>query len=718
MNHCIASSPTPPLAAAAVVDLLDLIAETDDRDPVLSPDRREVDENEIELETYRTPEVKGESPGAFEWKHSAGTGSGAVGTSTTTGSTSTVEPVSTAAQGVEGGGTELSIAPLLMNPSGTKTTATRSALTPRTDTNHPAADKAVPPVATSKPTGRKSMRTAAPPRPAKSDPSSKSQLRPSLDERPPRNSAASPSRISSNVSTKSARSMASGDPLPQTAGDFQWTTKSNLEKQEQALFEQRLCEDAYGVAIRKINQSGKSNLRYVKCIVLDDGEESVGNRSVGSMVRASFSRRARSDKSVTSNEDGKQRKFLVWGKKKDCRVPLARFTGVKKGKTTERTRRNAHPASRLLSLTTNDANHPSLDIEAPTRIDRDKFASAFATFLGIPLDSDSEGFGSAATADGGPKSPPNITKHSAAHSSPDMDALSKRALSHKTGTTVLGSAASSAVAENMEIEFEEQTPSTGKQSSAEIESNKKSRNQIQRSQTNIISIPVKSDVISPNSQKVIISGFNPDEMGAEDGTVVSSLTGIGFDQEIVEELHLALTELRAELEASRAEASRAVKVAEQAIQSAENSSSKDWNSTVTHKAAEAAALAQKKSAEAMAKARLAEERLAGERRTASFWRRQAEAAEEDAGALQTRAAAAEVQRASMAEELECERRKAATLMGQLKQRLAFSEIHQREAIESAMERNRSLEIELDGTRRDLLSRNEEAKSLQDELSEV
>ena len=59
------------------------------------------------------------------------------------------------------------------------------------------------------------------------------------------------------------------------------------------------------------------------------------------------------------------------------------------------------------------------------------------------------------------------------------------------------------------------------------------------------------------------------------------LTGAA-DQEIVEELHQAIIELRAELDASRAEAARAVKVAEQAIQSAENCSSSEWNSTVTH----------------------------------------------------------------------------------------------------------------------------------------
>ena len=53
-------------------------------------------------------------------------------------------------------------------------------------------------------------------------------------------------------------------------------------------------------------------------------------------------------------------------------------------------------------------------------------------------------------------------------------------------------------------------------------------------------------------------------------------------------------------------------MAEQAIQSAENCSSSDWNSTVTHKAVEAEALAQKKSAEAIARARMAEERLSAD----------------------------------------------------------------------------------------------------------
>ena len=195
------------------------------------------------------------------------------------------------------------------------------------------------------------------------------------------------------------------------------------------------------------------------------------------------------------------------------------------------------------------------------------------------------------------------------------------------------------------------------------------------------------------------SGHDADE------SVVSSLSGAGYDQEIVEELHQALNDLRAELEESRAEAARAVKVAEQAIQSAENSNSRDWNSTVTHKAAEAAALAQKRSAEAMAKQRLAEERLEGERRNTSFWRKQAEAAEEEAGALQTRAAAAAVQRESMAEALDSEKRNGTILVNSLKQRFTASEEQQRQALARSLEKNRSLELELESMRQQLEQRN-------------
>ena len=203
----------------------------------------------------------------------------------------------------------------------------------------------------------------------------------------------------------------------------------------------------------------------------------------------------------------------------------------------------------------------------------------------------------------------------------------------------------------------------------------------------------------------------------DDGSVVSSITGGGFDQEIVEELHVALTELKSELEESRAEAARAVKVAEQAIQSAENNSSKDWNSTVTHKAAEAAAQAQKRSAEAMAKARMAEERLAGERKAALIWKKQAESAEEEAGHWQTRAAAAEVQRAAMAEDLENERKKAATLRTAA-HTIPTSEDGKRDALEATMERNRALEFELEVMRQSLNKKMSEVATLQDCLAEI
>ena len=158
------------------------------------------------------------------------------------------------------------------------------------------------------------------------------------------------------------------------------------------------------------------------------------------------------------------------------------------------------------------------------------------------------------------------------------------------------------------------------------------------------------------------NGEHDDDDDDDAGSIVSSITGAGFDQDLVEELHLALERMKAELEDSRAEASRAVKVAEQAIQSAENSNSKDWNNTVTHKAAEAAATAQKKSAEAMAKARIAEERLQIERKAAGVRKKQVEKAEQQAAHWQTRAAAAEVQRFAIAEALESERQKNAQLL--------------------------------------------------------
>jgi hypothetical protein len=63
---------------------------------------------------------------------------------------------------------------------------------------------------------------------------------------------------------------------------------------------------------------------------------------------------------------------------------------------------------------------------------------------------------------------------------------------------------------------------------------------------------------------------------------------------------------------------------------------------------------------------MAEERLSAERKSTAFWRRQAQAAEEEAGSLKTRSAAAEIQQAVMVEELASEKRRAARMFASLK----------------------------------------------------
>jgi hypothetical protein len=84
-------------------------------------------------------------------------------------------------------------------------------------------------------------------------------------------------------------------------------------------------------------------------------------------------------------DGGRSHRALTWGKKNAVVLSLDKFTCVRKGKTTDRTLRNSSPGSRLLSIMTNVRGNESLDIEAPTMLDRDKFASAFARFLGVPL---------------------------------------------------------------------------------------------------------------------------------------------------------------------------------------------------------------------------------------------------------------------------------------------------------------------------------------------
>lgn len=92
---------------------------------------------------------------------------------------------------------------------------------------------------------------------------------------------------------------------------------------------------------------------------------------------------------------------LTWGKKNAVTLSLDKFVCVKKGKCTDRTLRNSSPSSRLLSIITNVRENESLDIEAPTMLDRDKFASAFAKFLGVPLLEEEEGNNNCISRSGG-----------------------------------------------------------------------------------------------------------------------------------------------------------------------------------------------------------------------------------------------------------------------------------------------------------------------------
>lgn len=531
---------------------------------------------------------------------------------------------------------------------------------------------------------------------------------------------------------------------------WQWQN-NDPDHQEQALFEQRLTEDIYGVAVRKINHNGKANLRYIKCCFVDAAELDVdANGFSSSRSVTSFSNRPRfsrfRDRSVERSESrgdvslmsGKKVKVLTWGKKKEIKLPLERFVVVRKGKTTDRTKRNICPPSRIVSLITDDPYCPSLDIEAPTRLDRDKFAKAFSRFLSIPLEGDDvrsirsdltpqsmKGESSnsnpfipllplmidpcgipAASMETAHRLTDRLT-HFAAHfshradsprrstsqinnRSPNKTSQINPAATAASGTNSHATNNSSSNRRKIPLPIVTTDRSSrprpppvagGKKKilpSAAARMAQKEAEPLNFPDPQMASLPSTQDskeqkpnistMTTEHNLTIDRSSAQPEASGGhdrDDRSDVSSLTGAGFDQEIVEELHMALTEMRAELEESRAEAARAVKVAEQAIQSAENNSSKDWNSTVTHKAAAAAALAQKKSAEAMTKARMAEERLEQERKKATLWKKQAETAGEEVGHWQTRAAAAEVQRAALAETLASERQRNSGALSQL-----------------------------------------------------
>jgi kinesin family protein C2/C3 len=499
-----------------------------------------------------------------------------------------------------------------------------------------------------------------------------------------------------------------------------------LAQQEQVLFEQRLCDDPGGIAVRKINHNGKANLRYVKCVAVEELMDAKSNKSVASKSVGSVGQH-RPDALSDSGLSNPSRKALVWGKKKHAAVSLDQFVAVVKGKTTERTRRNPSPAVRLLTLITKPGQ-PSLDMEAPTKLDRDKFARAFSRFLQVPLEGDDDPPSIQSISDNvtpvtkmslttneKTNSPhPPSTPSPASPLSPTVQVGKHRPLHHNPSTHWTTPPIPAATPMPTTDTYSDKSQGGAKQVSVSNHSHTTPRSSTLFESSHRTSHGDQIVEILPSPQSnddpVIVRRERRKRTNADDddydddydeASRMSSLTGHGYDQEIVEELHQALNELRAELDASRAEASRAVKVAEQAIQSAEKSNSAEWQNTVTHKAAEAAAVAQKRSAEAMAQTRLAEERLEAERRTVAFWKKQVDAAEREAGLLQTRVAAAEVQRASVEERLESLRVSSASQIEQIKARFTASESSQRKALDTAVQRNCALEMELERMRLDL-----------------
>jgi len=521
----------------------------------------------------------------------------------------------------------------------------------------------------------------------------------------------------------------------------------HYEETEQSMFEQRLCEDTLGIAIRKINSSGKSQLRYVKCVPLHstNSKTKKSRHSTGSF---SSSRKNKASRSASDadhdNRDSdlhhrrlnsptlNQRSLaLTWGLRNPHLISLEQFTAVRKGKSTLRTEKSSADACRLLSLVAD--GEQMLDVEAPTRLDRDKFARAFARFLGVPIESDIvdsvvvnvgpredvcgvlAAYPDGVTRNSNSQSQLSLPQHSRANGSHasanhpnyfptnDSQTQSSSALvvqtstsqqNHQYGSNTPASQSRDSGSPPKATKRSLHKEASGLQSSfvdssfiarQSVKANKHDRSSLEKHQpydnvrskdafspasttttaTNNVSssIPIQfdvhnGDIVHDDDDDDILSASSA---SSEKQSTISSLTHNHFQEEM-EDLEHQIHMLQRELESSRIEATRAVKVAEQAIQSAERgASSGDWNSTVTHKAAEAAAQAQKRSAEAMARQRIAEGKLAEERRTASFWRRQAESAEDEAGILQTRAASAEVRRATIMEELAMEQRRFSVL---------------------------------------------------------
>jgi hypothetical protein len=144
----------------------------------------------------------------------------------------------------------------------------------------------------------------------------------------------------------------------------------------------RASSSAIGGGVSSNNVGAESLLSSVGNVVAKDDDECIDDSSNNLLLHDDAASGMMID---MLSDGGRSHRALTWGKKNAVVLSLDKFTCVRKGKTTERTMRNSSPGSRLLSIMTNVRGNESLDIEAPTMLDRDKFASAFARFLGVPL---------------------------------------------------------------------------------------------------------------------------------------------------------------------------------------------------------------------------------------------------------------------------------------------------------------------------------------------
>ena len=228
--------------------------------------------------------------------------------------------------------------------------------------------------------------------------------------------------------------------IPRTSGSIS-SSMVGHKSEEQLLFESKLLEDEFGIALRKIDRFGRAQLRYVRCVPLSNNNNSNSsnkhsshhsnnNSNTNKFFYRNKSSTAENHFYVSTLDDTQnliQRKSqqqqhdklsinraqyaLTWGSGRHC-IPLTKFQCVKLGRQTPRTRLSKANHTCLLSLCVKHSYTHShsmmskssllssssaidkkeykeeedwksvLDMEAPTRLDRDLFAHAFAQFLG------------------------------------------------------------------------------------------------------------------------------------------------------------------------------------------------------------------------------------------------------------------------------------------------------------------------------------------------